>query len=54
MNQVERFFAEITEKQIRGGAFKSVTELARAILEYLEHHNKDPNRPSGQPLRNAF
>jgi len=42
MNQIERFFAEITEKQIRRGAFKSVAELERAILEYLEHHNKDP------------
>jgi len=42
LNQVERFFAELTEKQIRRGVFRSVAELERAILEYLEHHNTDP------------
>lgn len=39
LNQVERFFAEITEKRIRRGAFRSVKELERAIEEYLENHN---------------
>jgi transposase len=39
LNQVERFFAEITEKRIRRGAFRSVKELERAIEEYLEKHN---------------
>lgn len=42
LNQVERFFAEITEKRIRRGAFRSVAELERAIMDYLEHHNNDP------------
>jgi transposase len=42
LNQVERFFAEITEKRIRRGAFRSVAALERAILEYLEEHNKNP------------
>jgi transposase len=42
LNQVERFFAEITEKRIRRGAFRSVQELEQAIREYLEHHNHDP------------
>ena len=42
LNQVERFFAEITEKRIRRGAFRSVAELERAIMDYLEHHNQDP------------
>jgi transposase len=42
LNQVERFFAEITEKRIRRGVFRSVAALERAILEYLEEHNKDP------------
>jgi transposase len=41
LNQVERFFAEITEKRIRRGAFRSVKALERAIMEYLEHHNKN-------------
>ncbi len=39
---VERFFAEITRKRIRRGAFKSVDELKRAIMEYLESHNDRP------------
>jgi transposase len=42
LNQVERFFAEITEKRIRRGCFSSVKSLEQAILEYLENHNKDP------------
>jgi len=42
LNQVERFFAEITEKRIRRGAFRSVPALEQAIEEYLEDHNRDP------------
>jgi len=42
LNQVERFFAEITEKRIRRGAFRSVPALEEAIREYLDHHNESP------------
>ena len=42
MNMVERFFAEITEKRIRRGAFRSVRALEQAILDYLEGHNEAP------------
>jgi transposase len=42
LNLVERFFAEITEKRIRRGAFRSVQALEAAIREYLEHHNASP------------
>jgi transposase len=42
LNQVERFFAEITEKRIRRGVFRSVKALEQAILEYLEEHNVNP------------
>src|SRR5712672_1100769 len=42
LNMVERFFAEITRKRIRRGAFKSVAELYSDIMEYLENHNADP------------
>jgi transposase len=42
LNQVERFFAEITEKRIRRGAFRSVKALEQAIMDYLDNHNKDP------------
>jgi len=42
LNQVERFFAAITEKRIRRGSFRSVKDLEKAIKEYLDNHNKDP------------
>jgi transposase len=42
LNQVERFVAEITEKRIRFGAFRSVGTLEQAIKEYLEDHNHKP------------
>ena len=42
LNQVERFFAELTEKCIRRGVFRSVAALERAIRAYLEEHNKSP------------
>ena len=40
LNLVERFFAEITERRIRRGTFRSVTELIRAIVEYIRVRNK--------------
>ena len=42
LNLVERFFAEITSKRIRRGAFASVAELEDAIHDYLDLHNADP------------
>jgi len=39
LNLVERFFAEITGKRIRRGAFASVAELQAAIDDYLLLHN---------------
>ena len=39
---VERFFAEITQKRIRRGVFKSVAELESAIMTYLDNHNAAP------------
>jgi transposase len=42
LNQVERFFAEITEKRIRRGAFRNVASLEKAIMEYLANHNENP------------
>jgi transposase len=41
LNQVERFFAEITEKRLRRSAFRSVRALEQAILDYLDHHNRN-------------
>jgi transposase len=42
LNQVERWFAEITRKRIRRGTFRSVRELIRAIKDYIRLHNKAP------------
>jgi transposase len=42
LNLVERFFALITTKRIRRGSFDSVTELKKAIVDYLKVHNDDP------------
>jgi transposase len=42
LNMVERFFAEITQKRIRRGVFKSVAELQSAIMTYLDNHNANP------------
>jgi transposase len=42
LNQVERFFSEITDKRIRRGVFKSVANLEQAISDYLTHHNSEP------------
>ena len=42
LNLVERWFAELTNKRIRRGAFRSVRELESAIREFIEVHNEDP------------
>jgi len=42
LNQVERFFAKITNERIRRGVFQSVADLERAIKEYITAHNKTP------------
>ncbi|MDE0104640.1 MAG: IS630 family transposase [Bryobacterales bacterium] len=42
INQVERWFAEITRARIRNGTFHSTLALEQAIKEYLEVYNEDP------------
>jgi len=42
LNMVERFFAEITERQIKTGVQRSERELEQAILAYVNARNKDP------------
>jgi transposase len=41
INQVERFFAAITQKQIRRGVHRSTRALEDAIRLYLKTHNED-------------
>jgi transposase len=42
INQVERFFANLTEKQIRRGVHRSTAELEAAIKAYIEAVNVKP------------
>ncbi len=42
LNLVERWFAEITNKRIRRGIFRSVKELESAIRQYIDVHNEAP------------
>ena len=42
MNLVERWFATLTDKQIRRGAHRSTRELEAAITRYVEINNEQP------------
>jgi len=42
LNLVERWFAALTEKQLRRGVFRSTRELEAAIMRYLEANNENP------------
>lgn len=42
LNLVERWFAELTNKQIRRGSHRSTRQLEAAIKEYLAVTNEDP------------
>ena len=42
INLVERWFAELTNKRIRRGVFRSVKDLEAAIRLYIDVHNEHP------------
>ena len=42
LNQIERWFAEITRKRIRRGTFRSVRDLIKAIQDYIRLYNRNP------------
>lgn len=42
LNLVERWFALLTEKQLRRGIHRSTRELEDAIHQYIHHSNRDP------------
>jgi hypothetical protein len=42
LNQVERWFAMLTERQIRRGTHRSTVELENAVRSYLALNNRDP------------
>jgi len=39
---VERFFMELTEKQLKRGVFGTVEELEQSVMTFIETHNKAP------------
>jgi len=42
LNLVERWFALLTERQLRRGVHRSTKELKAAIDSFIQHHNEDP------------
>lgn len=42
LNQVERWFRDLTEKNLRRGIFGSVPDLIASIEDYLDANNEDP------------
>ena len=42
-NMVERWFRDITDKRIRRGSFKSVPDLIKTIMQYIETNNQNPH-----------
>lgn len=42
LNMVERFFRELTEKQLRRGVFTSVKELNESVMTFIDRHNEAP------------
>src|SRR2546430_9273284 len=42
INQVERWFAELTRKQIRRGVHTSTKQLETDIRAFIERHNENP------------
>jgi transposase len=42
LNLVERWFALLTERQLRRGVHRSTKELKAPINDFIEHHNRDP------------
>ncbi len=42
INQVERWFIELTRKQLQRGVHRSTEELEKDILNFIECHNENP------------
>ncbi len=42
LNLVERWFALLTEKQIRRATHRSTAQLEKAITDYLDTYNQNP------------
>jgi transposase len=42
LNQVERWFGLLTQRAIKRGAHTSISQLERAIRDYIDAHNQEP------------
>ena len=42
INQAERFFADLTDKQVRRGVHRSTAQLDTDIRAFIDAHNADP------------
>lgn len=42
LNQIERWFAMLEQRQLKRGAHRNATELERAIYEFIDAHNEEP------------
>lgn len=42
LNMIERFFRDLTTRQLRRGVFRDVEELITAIGDYIDKHNDNP------------
>jgi len=42
LNLVERWFRDLTQQRLRRGSFHHVTELIRAISDYIDNNNQNP------------
>src|SRR5215212_4080479 len=51
LNAVEGFFATLTKRRLRRGAFLGVVDLQSAINQYLAEHNVDPKPFMAGPSR---
>ena len=47
INQVERWFAELTRKQLQRGVHTSTRQLEADIRAFIDKHNEAPNPSSG-------
>jgi transposase len=42
LNMVERFFRDLTQRELRRGVFKSLEQLQVALTDYVVRHNQNP------------
>ena len=42
LNRVERFFRDLTQRELRRGIFTSLRQLEDALTDYIVRHNENP------------